>query len=293
MKKQLKADLFLLSIVIAWGTTFVLTKSALQYMPTYNFLSIRFVISTLVLGIIFFNRLVKMDKATLIRGMVIGLFLFAGYAFQTVGLNYTTASKSGFITGLNAVIVPILSAVILKKKPEFMAALGVIFAVLGLGLLTLDSALIPNIGDVYTFLCIFGFSFQIILIDKFAKNYDPICLATVQIGVVGVLSTIFTFWLEQPAIPTQSEAWIALLVTSLFATVYAFVVQNIMQKHTSPTHTALIFVGEPVSSAVFAYFMLGEILILRQIIGCILMLAGMVISELKPEKNENTVNETV
>ncbi len=290
MKKQLKADIFLLTVTIAWGSTFVLTKNSLQYLPTYNFLSIRFVISTLILGIIFRKRISRMDGATAVGGILIGLFLFAGYAFQTIGLNYTTASKSGFITGLSAVMVPILSAIILKKRPEPAAMAGVVFAVTGLGLLTLDGGFIPNIGDVYTLFCVFAFAMQVILIDKFTKDYDPICLATLQIAVVAVLSTLFTFWLEKPVMPVRMDVWTALLVTSLFATVYAIVMQNIMQKHTSPTHAALIFVGEPVFGALFAYILLGEVLSLKQVFGCILMLTGMVVSELKPAKSRKSAS---
>jgi len=295
VRKQLKADIFLLSVALAWGSTFVLTKNALQHIPAYNFLSIRFVVSTFVLGIIFRKRLAKIGKAAFIGGVLIGLFLFTGYAFQTVGMNYTTASKSGFITGLNTVIVPVLSAIILRKKPEFMAVMGVILAIIGLGFLSLDSSLLPNIGDLYTLFSAFAFAMQVILIDKFTKDFDPICLAVVQIGVVGILSTVFTFWLEQPTIPARTEigVWMALLLTSLFATIYALVIQNVMQKYTSPTHAALIFMGEPVFSALFAYIMLGELLTLKQIIGCIMMLAGMVLPEIKPANKKAASPQTM
>lgn len=286
MRKQLKADLYLISVSVIWGSTFVLTKDALQHIPTYNFLSLRFLIATAVLILLFRERLAKMGKTTFINGALIGLFLFAGYAFQTVGLNYTTASKSGFITGFSAVIVPILSALLLRKKPEFMAVLGVTFAIVGLGLLTLEESFLPNLGDFYTFLCTIAFAMQIILISKYTPDSDSIALATVQIGVVGILSTAFTLWLEQPVIPVQPRVWIALLVTSLLATTYAIAIQNVMQKFTSPTHTALIFTGEPVFAALFAYLLLGEVLTFKQGIGCILILAGMLVSELKPSRNK-------
>jgi drug/metabolite transporter (DMT)-like permease len=107
-------------------------------------------------------------------------------------------------------------------------------------------------------------------------------LATVEITVVALLSTLFSFVLEKPVIPTETSVWLAVLVTSLLATTFAFIVQNIAQKHTSPTHTALIFLGEPVFAQAFAYVMLGELLTPRQLVGCALILAGMVAAEFKP-----------
>jgi drug/metabolite transporter (DMT)-like permease len=139
-----------------------------------------------------------------------------------------------------------------------------------------------NIGDLYTLFCTFFYALQIIMISRYTHMSDPMLLATVEITVVALLSTLFSFVLEKPVIPTQPSVWLAVLVTSLLATTFAFIVQNIAQKHTSPTHTALIFLGEPVFAQAFAYFMLGELLTPRQLVGCALILAGMVAAEFKP-----------
>jgi drug/metabolite transporter (DMT)-like permease len=282
MQKQLKADLALLSVVIVWGSTFVLTKDAIQHIETYNFLVLRFGIAVLMLVLFSIKRLPSLDRVTIKNGTILGLLLFAGYAFQTVGLNYTTASNSAFITGFSAVIVPILSAVMLKKKPQFSALTGVVLAVAGLGFLTLGNSFVLNIGDLYTLVCTLFYALQIIMIARYTHMSDPMLLATVEIGVVAISSALFAFVFENPVIPSEPSVWLAVLVTSLFATTFAFIAQNIAQKHTSPTHTALIFLGEPVFAQAFAFIMLGELLTPRQLVGCALILAGMLAAELKP-----------
>ncbi len=292
MRKQLKADFALLSVAIIWGSTFVLTKDAIQHIQTYNFLAFRFGVAAAFLALFSYKKLHKLNLITIRNGIILGLMLFAGYAFQTVGLVYTTASNAAFIVGFSAVIVPIISTLLLKKIPSLTAVLGVLFAITGLGLLTLGDSFILNIGDFYSLLCTFFFALQIIMIDRFIGRSDALLLATVEIFTVAIASTLFTFVLEQPIIPTRANVWMALLVTSLLATTYAFIVQNVAQKFTSPTHTALIFLGEPVFGLVFAFILLGELLTFKQFVGCALILTGMLVAELKPmgkqKKSEDT-----
>ena len=280
MSKQLKADLSLLAITVVWGSSFVLTKNSLDYLATYNFLAIRFLLAALISGIIFYKNIINVDKNTIKYGVFIGVILFTGYAFQTVGLNYTTASKSGFITGFSVVIVPVLSALLLKVKPYKSAVIGVVFAIIGLGFLTLDSSLSFNIGDLYTLIAALMFALQIITVGKYTVKVDSIAMAIIQIGVVGILSLFFSFATEKPILPTGLKIWVPMFILSVLCTSVAFIVQNVMQNFTSPTHTALIYSGEPVFSAVFAYFVANEVLTEGAILGSILILAGMIISEL-------------
>lgn len=284
MKKQLKADLALLVVTIIWGSSFVLTKNALDYLPTYNFLAIRFILAALLSSIIFYKNILSINKDTLKYGVIIGIILFGGYAFQTVGLNYTTASKSGFITGFSVVIVPVFSALYLKQKPHKEAIAGVVLAIVGLGFLTLNSSLSLNIGDTLTLLAAFLFALHIITVGKYTVMVDSIAMAIVQIAMVGILSLFFSFAIEKPIMPTGVEVWISIIILATLATSGAFIIQNAMQKFTSPTHTALIYSGEPVFSAVFAFIMLGERLTKQGIFGSILILSGMVLSELDWKK---------
>lgn len=280
MTKQMKADLALLLVTVIWGSSFVLTKNVLDYLPTFNFLAIRFIIAAVISGIIFYKNMLRTDRHTLKYGVLIGAILFAAYGFQTVGLNYTTASKSGFITGFSVVIVPLFSALLLKLKPHREAVAGVILAMVGLGFLTLNASLSLNVGDFYTLIAALMFAMHIITVGKYTVKVDSIAMAVIQIAVVGILSLFFSLGIERPIIPKDINVWSAILILAMLATSGAYIIQNAMQKFTSPTHTALIYTGEPVFSALFAYLLLGERLTVQGILGSLLILSGMLVSEL-------------
>ncbi|HBT49327.1 MAG: Permeases of the drug/metabolite transporter (DMT) superfamily [Caldanaerobacter subterraneus] len=283
MSKQLQSDIVLTLVTMIWGSTFIIVKNAIQSLPVYNFLFIRFLLAFLLLAAIFYKKLKKIDKSTLMAASLIGTMLFLGYAFQTMGLLYTTASKSGFITGFSVVLVPILEAILLKRKPNKAATVGVVLAFIGLILLTTNIDLSINIGDFLTLLCAFAFAMHIVLISKYASKMDTYLLATIQIGMVALLSGIVSLIFEKPFIPTSLDVWGAIIITGVFATAFAFVAQNTMQAYTTATHTALIFSLEPVFAALAAYLIAGETMSIRAIIGGAFMLAGIILSEL-PEK---------
>ncbi|AIS51834.1 putative membrane protein, required for N-linked glycosylation [Thermoanaerobacter kivui] len=280
MSKQLKSDIVLILVTMVWGSTFVIVKNAIQTLPVYNFLFIRFLLAFLLLAIIFHKKLKNIDNKTLAAASIIGTMLFLGYAFQTMGLKYTTASKSGFITGFSVVLVPILEAVFLKRKPSKPAILGIVLAFIGLILLTTNIDLSINIGDFLTLLCAFAFGMQIVLITKYASTLDTYLLATIQIVVVAVLSGIVSLIFEKPFIPTSLDVWSAIIITGVFATAFAIVAQNTMQAYTTATHTALIFALEPVFAAIAAFLIAGEVMSFRAILGGIFMFSGIVLSEI-------------
>lgn len=284
MSKQLRSDLVLVLVTIIWGSTFIIVKNAIEILPVYNFLFIRFSIAFFLLAIIFYKKLLKIDKRTLIISSAIGTMLFAGYAFQTMGLMYTSASKSGFITGFSVVLVPIFEALFLKSKPSRAAVTGIVLAVIGLFLLTTNVNFSINFGDFLTLLCAFAFAMHIILIAKFASSVDTFVIATLQIGVVAILSGIASFTFETPVIPTNLSVWGAIIITGVFATAFAYVAQNTMQAYTTATHTALIFSLEPVFSAVAAFLIAGEVMSLKAITGGIFMLLGIILAEIPQGK---------
>ena len=281
MKKQIIADILLLIVVIFWGYSFVAIKDALSHVAPFNFMTYRFIISFLILLVIFWKRLAKLNKETVIHGLIIGTFLFLAYAFQTVGLKYTTASNGGFITGFSVVLVPIFSILLLKSKPSIESIIGVVFACIGLYLLTYTGGYEINKGDILILFCAIAVAFHILSVGRYTVKDDSILLTVVQIGVVAFLSFFSLFIFETPSIPKGPGVWQAIIITSIFATVGAYLVQNIAQRFTSPTHTALIFVGEPVFAGIFGYLLLNERLSDGAILGCVLILLGMIVSELK------------
>lgn len=268
-------------VVFVWGYTFVAIKDALASVTPFNFIAIRFIISTILLLLLFRNEVKLITAAELKGGAVIGFFLFLAYAFQTTGLKYTTASNAGFITGFSVVLVPVFSALFFRKIPEPESVAGVLLAAAGLFLLSYNGTFSLNKGDLLVFFCALSVAMHILTVGYYSGRSSAVRITVVQIAVVTILASLCAIVFETPQLPSGRAAWSALFVTSIFATVGAYLVQNKMQQFTSPTHTALIFTGEPVFAGIFGYWLLGEHLGYTAIAGCGLILAGMCISELE------------
>jgi drug/metabolite transporter (DMT)-like permease len=211
--------------------------------------------------------------------LLMGLALFAGYSLQTFGLRLTTPAKAGFITGLSVVIVPVVSTLLLRQRLSRGVWLGVGLAAAGLALLSLQADLSVNPGDVLVLGCALAFACQILLTGRFAPSYDPLLLTFGQIVVVAFLAGIAAWTLESPPMPPGTVVFAAAF-TGILATSLAFGIQTMAQRFTSPTRTALIFATEPVFAALFSFLLIGEVLGLRQLAGCALILAGMITAEI-------------
>ena len=283
MNRQLKADLALLFVTIGWGASFILTKIAITDLEVYNFLAIRFILASIISSAFFFKKIISADKKTIGLGIMLGILLYLHYAFQTVGIQYTTASKAAFITGLNVIMVPIFSPILLKQIPKRASIIGAILAFIGMGLLSLNditSITSINKGDVLIFGCAIIFALYIIAVGKYTSKVESISFAVVQLAVVGVLSLITSVAIETPKMPVSKEAWISILILSVVCTSAAYIIQNVAQRFTSSTHTALIYTGEPVFAAIFGFLFFKEVLSTRGTIGGILILIGMLSAEL-------------
>jgi len=296
MTKRLKADLMLLAITTVWGASFPLMKIVFDYIPAFAFLSIRFLVAAAVLSAICFKSFAKLDKRTIVDGIILGLFMFGGMGFQAVGLYTTSASNSGFITGLNVVLVPIVSAVLLKKKPDRSSVIGVILAFAGL--FFMSGGLNPdfNFGDFLTFLCAICWTFQIIFVDRFTGTEDARLLTIIQLLFTGAASTVLwlTVDIGKPVV-INGTVIVIILITSVFGSALAYLVQTIAQKDTTPTHTSLIFTAEPVFAAIFAMIIPNaagetEMPELMKALGCLLILAGTMISELRLGQNKKNID---
>jgi drug/metabolite transporter (DMT)-like permease len=197
-----------------------------------------------------------------------------------VGLQYTTAAKSGFITGLAVVIVPFAALLVLRQRPGRGAMAGVLLATAGLALLTLRGDLTLAYGDLITLGCVFAFALQIVFVGRFAPRVAVANLTTAQLATVTVASVAFALAAEQPTLHLPAEVWAAAAFLALAGTALAFIVQSMAQRFTSATHTALIFAAEPVFAALFSTAMGRETLTARTWLGCGLILAGMLAAEL-------------
>lgn len=275
----MKSDLALLGITVIWGASFTLMKEGIKDIPPYTFLALRYLIGCIVLSLFFYKRILKINLASLKYGIIIGMALAAGGIFQILGLKYTTASNSGFITGLSVVFVPILIALIYKKLPKKKAIIGIILSILGLGFLTLNERFKVNRGDLLTLGCSLFYAFQILLIDKYAPRFDSIVLTVVEMGIVALVTFILGFFIEGLRVNITPGAAFSILFTGILCSALAYWVQMEVQKYTTPTHAAIIFLGEPVFTAIIAAIFLKELITFKMIVGSFFILSGMVISE--------------
>jgi drug/metabolite transporter (DMT)-like permease len=282
--RHLRADLALLAVTLVWGSTFVLMQESLRVLPPYRFLAFRFGVASLVLLALYGRRLWRAPRRQVAVAAGIGATLFVGYASQTIGLQFTTAARSGFVTGLAVVLVPVIGLILLRQRPPLGAIAGVVLATAGLFFLSWPgwegtSAIVLR-GDLITLVCSVTFAVQIVLVGKYAPAMDPMALATAQLLAVTLLSGMFSLG-ESPTLLAEIPAWVwaSIVFLGVAATALAFAVQSKAQRFTTPTHVALIFAMEPVFSAIFAWLLTGEVLTGRSLVGCVLILSGMIVAE--------------
>ncbi|WP_022670841.1 DMT family transporter [Hippea alviniae] len=284
LSKEYIADLLLLSVTIFWGSTFIIVKESINMMPTFAFLSIRFWIASILLILMFSYKLKHLNRELIRDGVILGIVLFLAYAFQTVALEYEKASIVGFLTGLNVIFTPILSAFLLKKVPSVFSQVGALLAFVGMGMMSFKGGLSLSKGDLLTIICAIFVAIQIVLTDRYSRKHDTYLLTVVEITILAILSTLVNLASEPYLFPKKWNMYLigSFLITAIFATVYAFVIQNTAQKYTTPTKTAIIFVMEPVFAAIFGYLLGGEVLSLRAYIGAVIMFAGLFMAEVGP-----------
>ena len=278
--RQIAADVALLIVALIWGSTFVMVKQAIAAYPVFPFLAIRFAIGAIALGVLCLVLRAWPTWHTIKAGAILGLLLFGGYALQTIGLQWTSASKAGFITGLSVVMVPLFAALLVRASPGRAPLIGVVLAAFGLALLTLQNSLGINIGDLIVLGCAVCFALHVVGISVFARKSHPLPLAMIQVSVVALLSGLVGLLGSDPwPVPTQ-ETWWATAFTGILATAAAIAIQTAAQRHTTPTHTALILTAEPVFAAMFGVLFANEILTPRATAGGMFILAGMLASEI-------------
>ena len=294
MKKYI-GEIALLFNTLIWGGTFALIKNAFTDISPLLFLGLRFSIAALIFLPFVYASLKKTNKQTILAGSILGFFYFTGFAAQTLGLNLTTATKSGFITGTFVVFIPILQLLIEKRKPKWFNIISVVLVLFGLIMLSskgenaidfikqLGSDF--NLGDLLTLLCAILFAFQVVYVDVFTKKYEYLPMVFVQLLITGIggfiLSYIFSIAsLEITRFTFNTTVISAILYTAIFASIIATIIQLKYQKTVTPTKAGIIFSIEPIFAAVFAYFLLSEKISNFGLIGCVLIFLGLIVSEL-------------
>lgn len=283
MSPARRAEAALVGIAVVWGLTFVMVQDAVERLPVTAFLAYRFIPAALLVALVFRRRLRGLGRAGLRAGLVMGVFLAGGYYFQTFGLEATSASNAGFITGLFVVITPIMGAVVFRHPVGWIAWAAAAVSAVGLFLLSGAGTEFTLRGDGLVLLCAISLSAHILATDRaVADGHDVGALLAVQLAVIGVSALAAAAVAGDLEAPRGPEVWSALIVTSLVASALGFFVQTYAQGHASPARTALILAAEPAFAGVFGYLLAGDRLGVEGWVGAGLILAAIVAVDLVP-----------
>ena len=296
MTSPTKARMLLLATALLWGLTFSLVKAALRDVSPLLFNLVRFTLATLVLAAVNRKDLRYLTRDQLRAGALTGLFLALGYQFQTLGLAYTTASNSAFVTGLVVVIVPVLTllpairpAGVPIPKPGILASSLLAFC--GLLLLTVLSGLgfsrVRPCG-VLTLICAISFACHLLSLARAARSLAPGALATVQVAFATLIMLLMEPLERQAHLQVTLRLVLTLLICAVFATAAAFTVQSYAQRHLPPTQTVLILILEPVFCALPSVVFLHESVTARAVLGARRILAGILLTELLTNTRKST-----
>lgn len=296
MSRFLTPEFFLIIAAILWGGTFVVIKLALDSVPPFLFLSIRFWFAGIVTLILYRKTLFRKEnrrKDYILPAFFVACAALLGYAFQTIGLKYTTATQSGFITGAYVIFVPILQIFIEKKIPSLRTWVAVIIVLIGLYFISqnnrtfsqMKSSIDFGIGEILTLIGAFCFAVYIILIDVYSKYVPGSVLISFEILLIAIVST-FLFPLELQLYTTgvsihfDLKFWVGVIYTSIFATILTTQIQVRFQKSVPPARAGVLYSLEPVFSFVLAYMVLNERLSFIGVFGGLLALFGILLSEI-------------
>jgi drug/metabolite transporter (DMT)-like permease len=296
ISKSIQADLALVVMTFVWGSTFTVVKKSLVQISPILFVALRFWVATAITIAFMPGQIPKISVKSLRCGLALSVVLLGGFIFQTLGLRNTTPSYSAFITSLSVLLVPSLGFLLFHHRPRPQIIAGVILAMLGLLLLLVNLGdLRLRSGDALTLVCAILFALHILFLGRFVSTTDYRQLQLFQMAGSAVFCTILIPILETPFVSWNSELVLYLFITGVLATALAFYVQARAQRLTTANRAALIFSLEPFFAALFAYWILGQVLTLKEWMGGVLILAGILVAELQipPRRIEETQQQNL
>ena len=276
MRGKIFYFMLLISVVIIWGATFPIMKLSLYYITPTMLLSFRFLLSGLLMLPMVIKNKMLVEKKNIILGITGGILLFIAYYTQTVGLEYTTSSQSGLITGMYVVLLPIISLLYLKIKLNKVDVIAVSIGFIGLILMSslkFNSA--DSFGDLLTFICAIFYAIQTAYVFKYTKFLDSMVFTFYQLLMVGVLSTIFLPFSWEPSGLLKPIVIFTIVFTAIFASFFAILINTKVLMYIEPTAAGVVYVGEPVFAVIASILILREIPTLYTIIGGIIIVLAM------------------
>lgn len=310
-KQELRGSSLLLLASLIWGLSYIAQSKCSESMGAFTFNGVRsFLAGFFLIAVIYVFRYrkkkvpqrgIKNFKINLIAGVLCGIVITAACVFQQWGIERTTVGKAGFITALYIIFVP-MAGVFLKKKVSGIVWIGAFMATIGMYLLCVTEDFSVNMGDILVFICSLFFTIHILIIDSFAENIDGIVVSCIQFFVCGIICNTIAFFLEKPNLNQILESGIAILYSGILSCGVGYTLQIVGQKEVNPTIAALILSLESAVAAVTGYwaYKLGflkmdQTLSEKQIIGCIIVFAAVIlvqlpIAKILPKKNKKIRN---
>jgi drug/metabolite transporter (DMT)-like permease len=281
---QYKSEFILLFCAIVWGVSFPTVKLSLIYMSPNAFIFLRFFVTLAVFYIFYREKISRFGKKEVTHGIILGIYLFIGFISQTVGLLYTSASNSAFITGTNLILIPFVQLIVIKVKPKIENIIGVIIVMTGIYILSDLQKTSINWGDIVTMFCAVAFAFHIVYLHKYSKESPALPLIYGQYLSMTVLSFISMIIFEVLIFGNIKFVYSNVLLFSVifngvFSTFIAFILAIKFQKYTTPIRAGLIYNMEQVFAVIFSFIIISEVLTLNQVIGSLIILAGLLVSE--------------
>ncbi|WP_154826460.1 DMT family transporter [Clostridium butyricum] len=293
-KSNIKGNVILMITALIWGTAFVAQSVGMDYVGPFTFITARYIVGGgfLIPCIYLLDKIGKKtvkesshkDKKTLfVAGVLCGVALFTASCFQQIGIQYTTVGKSGFITSLYIVIVPILG-ILFKKKVPVKVWISVVISLVGLYLLCMKEGFSISKGDFLILICAFCFSIHILIIDKYSSIVDGVRMSCIQFFVAGFLGVILMFLFENPSITDILSAYNPILYAGIMSSGVAYTLQIMGQKYTTPVLATLIMSLESVFAVISGWIILGEVLSFKEFIGCCLVFIAIILAQLPDRK---------
>lgn len=298
---KLKTNLMLILVALIWGLAFVAQKVGMDYVGPFSFNMIRsFIGATVLLPVIFVldKQRAKMDlpaatwkqKDLWIGGILCGIFLCGGSSLQQFALQYSAVGKVGFITALYILFVPLIG-IFLKKRVGLKVWIGVVIAVFGMYLLCITEGFSIAPSDIMTLVCAFSFSFQILVIDHYSPKVDGVRMSCIQFLVCGTICLIPALVREAPKMSDILQGWAPILYAGVLSCGVAYTLQIVAQKHAEPTIASLLMSLESVFSVLGGWLILGQVLTLKESIGCMFMFVAIILAQL-PDRKQHSSNES-
>lgn len=278
MNKQLQANFLIVLVALFWGSTYFLTKMAVEELEPFNLTALRFGTAFFITALFFFKRIRNADKTVIKYSIILGILAVIAVLSMTFGVQYTTASNAGFLISLSVVMIPLISVVVLKKKIKAKLLLSVILATIGIVCLTLNEQLTINKGDILCILCATSFAVQVLVMERIPKTADSVAIGALQLGITAVVNLILSFFLENFTVPSDLKVWGVIVILGVFCTAFCYIIQIYALKNTSAIQAGIILSLEPVFSAIFAYIFLGELLSKQGYIGAILLFISVILA---------------